>query len=82
MKRDESDPGDRCTVEYVWMGHIVGPLADPSVIMRILVILLFSRWDCLRSLFCPAPYISKGCCAWVVDSKRFASGLSPPRTGE
>jgi len=26
MKRDESDPGDRCTVEYVWMGHIVGPV--------------------------------------------------------
>ena len=55
MKRYESDPGERCTVEYVWMGHIVGLLVGTSVIMSTPVLVLISRWNCLRSLFCPAP---------------------------
>jgi hypothetical protein len=33
MKRYESDLVNRCTVEYMWMGRIVGPLAGPSVII-------------------------------------------------
>lgn len=37
MKRYDLGPGDRCTVEYVWMGHFVGPLADLSVLMSTLL---------------------------------------------
>jgi hypothetical protein len=35
MKRYESDPGGRGTVEDVWMGRIVGSLANPSVCVSI-----------------------------------------------
>jgi hypothetical protein len=53
MKRYDPELGG--TVEFVRMRHMVGPLADPSVIMSIPVMVQINRWDCLRSLFCPVP---------------------------
>jgi hypothetical protein len=39
------------------MGHMVGPLADPIVIMSTLVMILqqLVTGICLPSLFCPVP---------------------------
>jgi hypothetical protein len=44
MKRYGSDPGSLCILEYMWIGHTVGPLAGASVIMSIPVLVLISRW--------------------------------------
>lgn len=51
----ESDhPEGRHIVNSVWMVHMVHPLEDLSVIMSTPVKALISRWNYLRSLFCPA----------------------------
>lgn len=57
MRGSGPDPGHRCTVKCLWTGHIVGPLADPIVIVSTLVMILqrLITGIYLHSLFCPVP---------------------------